>query len=329
MYGYEFAGDVSDYYQLVKVAYKVIKEEQPDAVIHLAGLTWWHDQSFLDRLFAQAVNDPEAKENGYFFDVISLHVYFRTETIPVLLNAVKGIQEKYGLDKPIWINETNAPPNQDPKWPVNRPTFEIDLEQQAWFIIQAFALGFASGAESISVYKLIDIHLAPGDESFGLIRPDLSRRPAFEAYKTAAKTMHQFIETRLDRTDAYFQVIFERPQGTTRVLWTRTSKSVSLSIPAVSSQATLFDFEGQETHIYPDQGKYLIQLNGARCSQECLVGGPPIILVEPHPGYSPEPQWKEGKLLNFMAKSSAEFIPILDADLGSAPLEITGGTKRK
>ena len=99
VYGYEFAGDLSDYYQLVKVAYKVIKEEQPEALIHLAGLTWWHDQSFLDRLIAQAANDPEAKENGYFFDVISLHIYFRTETIPVILNAVNRIQEKYGLDK--------------------------------------------------------------------------------------------------------------------------------------------------------------------------------------------------------------------------------------
>ncbi len=302
MYGYEFAGDTSDYYQLVKVAYKVIKAEQPDAVVHLAGLTWWHDQSFLDRFISRAINDPEAKENSYFFDVISLHVYFRTESIPLVLNAVKRIQAKYGLDKPIWINETNAPPNRDPQWPVNRPNFEIDLEQQAWFIVQAFALGFASGAESISVYKLIDIHLAPGDESFGLLRPDLSRRPAFEAYKTAAMTMHQFTETRLEKTDAYFQVVFERPQGTTRILWTRTPKSVTLSIPAISHGATVFNAAGLQSHIYANQGKYLIQLDGARCSSECLVGGPPLILMEPHPGYSPKLQLIEEKLMKFFGE---------------------------
>ncbi|KPK13314.1 MAG: hypothetical protein AMJ56_02445 [Anaerolineae bacterium SG8_19] len=54
VYGYEFAGSVADYYQLLKVAYKVMKETDPDAVIHLAGLTWWHDQTFLKRLLSEA-----------------------------------------------------------------------------------------------------------------------------------------------------------------------------------------------------------------------------------------------------------------------------------
>ncbi len=303
VYGFEFAGNASDYYQLLKVAYKVIKTEQPEAVIHLAGLTWWHDQSFLNRLLMHAVNDPEGEEYGYFFDVISLHLYFRTESIPVVLNAVKSIQERYSIDKPIWINETNAPPNQDPGWPVNRPSFEIDLEQQAWFIIQAFALGFASGADSISVYKLIDIHIAPGEESFGLLRPDLSRRPAYEAYKTATTTMRHFSEARLDRTAGYYQVTLELPEGTTHVLWTRSPTSTAVTIPSNSEQASLLRFDGKKIRISSNDGFYRVELEGARCNQECLVGGPPIILTELDPKYSPSLARIEQKLSELITES--------------------------
>src|SRR5262245_42815768 len=42
-YGYEFAGTLDDYFQLLKVAYLVAKQANPDAVIHLAGTTYWHD----------------------------------------------------------------------------------------------------------------------------------------------------------------------------------------------------------------------------------------------------------------------------------------------
>lgn len=312
VFGFEFAGDVSDYYQLLKVAYKVIKEEQPDATIHLAGLTWWHDQSFLDRFITAAMSDPEAEKNNYFFDIISLHIYFRAETIPIVLNAVNRIQTKYGLDKPIWINETNAPPNKDPEWPVNRPDFEIDLEQQAWFIIQAFALGFASGAESVSVYKLIDIHLTQGEESFGLLRPDFSRRPAFDAYKIATETMYHFRQTHLEKTDRYYQVTFERPQGITRVLWTRTPESVVVPIPAESNTANLFGSTGEVSQIFPSAGTYRLELSGAKCSGECLVGGAPLILKEAHSGYSLNSTRAIQRLTDLASTITDEILPKID-----------------
>jgi hypothetical protein len=280
VYGFEYAGTTADYYQLLKSAYKVIKESDPDAVIHLAGLTWWHDPTFLERLLALAAADPESAENDFFFDVISLHIYFRSETVRSLVEEVNTIQGRYGLEKPIWINETNAPPNRDPDWPVDRPRFTIDLEQQAWFIVQAMALGFASGAERIGVYKLIDIHLPPGGESFGVVRPDYSRRPAFDAFKLTTRCFGGFTDVFLEERPEYYHVTFERPDELIHVAWARTATDTSVRIPATSETAAMVSIDHSVSSVLADEGSYVLQLPGQRCDVECLVGGEPLVLVE-------------------------------------------------
>ena len=280
VYGYEFAGRTSDYYRLLKVAYQVIKEVDPNSVVHMAGLTWWHDQKYLDRLIQIALEDEDAEANNFFFDVISLHLYFRSETIKTVIDEVNKIQKKHGLDKPIWLNETNAPPNMDPEWPVDRPQFEVDLDQQSWFIAQALALGFAAGAERISLYKLLDIHLAPGGESFGLLRPDFSQRPAYLAYKTAINNLEGFTEVFRQQAADYFVISFQRPGRLTRVLWARTPSPINVSIPALSESARLIDVYGQELVISAEDGAYSVHLEAAECPKGCIIGGSPIYLVE-------------------------------------------------
>jgi len=161
--------------------------------------------------------------------------------------------------------------------------FELDLEQQAWYITQAFALGFYSGAGRISVYKLIDINIAPGDESWGLIRPyDFSKRPAFFAYQNTIKYLAGFTyPVQREQGGNYTIVRFNRPQGTTRVLWARTASSVTLNVAALADSAVLVDpITGAETPITPTNGSYEVRLNGARCTGECYMGGAPVFLVE-------------------------------------------------
>ncbi len=192
VYGHEFEGTVEDYARLLKVAYLVAKEHDPQATIHLAGYSYWHDPAYLPKLFEVLTADPEAEENNNYFDTLSLHIYFRVETVGELVQQVDELQNEFGLDKPIWVNETNAAPNLDPWWPVERPTFPVDLDQQAWYIVQAHALGFGAGADSMGVYKLIDILLPEGGESFGILRPDYSQRPAYLAYRTTIAQLRGF-----------------------------------------------------------------------------------------------------------------------------------------
>jgi hypothetical protein len=283
-YGYEFAGSVEDYYKLLKVAYQVIKEEDPEATIHLAGITWWHDQTFLHRLFEVAAADPEADENSWFFDVISLHIYFRPDTVSSIIEEVQELQREYGLDKSIWLNETNAPPNRDPLWPVDRPAFQVDLDQQAWFIIQATALALSAGTERVAVYKLADVMLPEGGESFGLLRQDSSRRPAFKAYATIIDHLDQFSQVTLKQHPHYYVATFARPDKVTRIAWARTKQNVVLEMPALADGATLVNFLGDSTSVAATDGQYLIALPPAVCHDVCLIGGPPLFIVEEYAG---------------------------------------------
>lgn len=299
VHGYEFAGSVSDYYRLLKVAYLVMKETDPQAVIHLAGLTYWHDElagqpQYLQRLLETAAADPSAADHHFYFDVISLHIYFRSETaLPIVAN-LDAIQRQFSLDKPIWINETNAPPNQDPAWPVTRPEFDVSLDQQAWFLVQAHALGFAAGAARIGVYKFSDVLATPGSEPFGLLRADLTPRPAYAAYQQMTQLLGGFTQVALDSQPAYHRVTFRQPERLVHVLWARGQQGTLAAAPAAlagAPGAILIDLSGQTQPVAAINGNYLIPLAGARCGSECIIGGPPRYLVEalPRPTATPAP----------------------------------------
>jgi hypothetical protein len=284
VYGHEFSGSVEDYYQLVKVAYTVMKQVDPSATIHLGGMTYWHDPGYLRKYLQVVIADPDAAANNYYFDVISLHIYFRPETVSTIVGNAFAVQQQMGITpfKAVWINETNARPSTDPEWPVVVESFPVDLDQQAWFIPQAYVLGFYAGAGRIAVYKLVDVNLEAGGESWGLVRPhDFSRRPAYFSYQTTIKYLSGFTyPIRREQSFNHYLFSFSRPQGLTRVMWARTHAAVTLQLPALASSALLVKATGETMQIVPENGSYSITLEGARCQGECLMGGPPLFLFE-------------------------------------------------
>jgi len=283
VYGQEWAGSLDEYYRLLKVAYLVIKKVDPTAHVHLAGLTFWHDRDWLETFLAVATADPEGAAHDYFFDVISLHIYFQTDSVDYIVNEARAALSAYGLNKPIWINETNASPDADPEWPVTRPRWRVDLREQASFILQAYALGLAAGVERIAVYKLIDVGLPPGGEPFGLLRPDHSRRPALTAYSLATYHYAGTQRGSISRQPGVTQVTLDQDDRTTRVFWARTAAEVTLTVPAFASQASLIDQAGNVQALDGNSGNYTLTLPGARCADEtlgCIIGGPTYLLVE-------------------------------------------------
>ncbi|NCF65877.1 MAG: hypothetical protein GWP61_07880 [Chloroflexi bacterium] len=300
VYGHEFDGTVEEYVRLLQVAYLVAKESDPQATIHLAGYSYWHDPEYLREFFEVVTADPMAKEYDYYFDALSLHIYFRVETIGELVREVDELQNEYGMDKPIWVNETNAAPNLDPWWPVERPLFQVDLDQQAWYIIQAHALGFGAGAERMGVYKLIDILLPEAGESFGILRPDFSQRPAYLAYRTTIEQLRDFSgPVHVNEAQDYYIVTFTRADEVMRVLWARRDRRITMAVPALAESAVMVDFLGQKKPVKAENGSYPIVLEGARCRGACDIGGPPIFLVESGvsldgdpPSPSARPAWR-------------------------------------
>ena len=290
--GHTWAGSVEDYYQLLKVAYLAAKEANPNCVIHLTGLTYWWDwvygrRQYFERFLDVVAQDPTAPDHNHYFDVVTLHIYFKPQTVYEIVSFFRQAMQQHGMDKPLWINETNAAPSHDPGWPVHEPRFVISLDEQASYVIQAFALGLAAGVERIAVYKMIDkssdVHANP--EPYGLVRADGSLRPAFHAYQVVTTYFVGFRQASLVRRGEIDQVTIDRGERTTTVLWNRSPATQTITVQAIASQAILVNKEGEIRTLTAGNGQYVLTLPGALCSDPtgCFIGGSPLLLVEEGP----------------------------------------------
>lgn len=291
-YGSLWDGTTEDYYQLVKVAYLVIKKSNTNARVHLGGVT---DQNpaWFNRFLEVIIDDPTAAANDYYFDVATVHVFFSAEQIYTLAANPIFLMGRQGIPvKPVWINHTNARPGVDPEvYPEDnkfRQHPNITLEQQAAYIIHAFALGFAAGAERIAIYQLADDLDSDGEQAFGLVRSDGDPRPALSAYQLAVEHMSGFGLVRRVDEEAHPLIEYVRFTSASKVVhvaWAHTAQNATLIIPTRSKQANLYDMEGNQWLLDPEGGVYRMVVGGADCNDPttvggCLIGGMPWILVE-------------------------------------------------
>lgn len=290
--GRTWDGTVEEYALLLKTAYRAIKGVDPSLQVFVAGMTYYWDwehgrRRYLDRLLEVLAADPEAPAAGYFFDGVVYHLYFTPQqTVDVLAETWQSLA-RYGLDgKQIWINETNAPPSDDPQEPhaaQSTPRFQVTLEEQAAFIVQQFSLAFAHGASRVQVYKLRNTADHPESiEPFGLLRADDSPRPAFDAFRTVVTHLGGFTTARQERQGDVTAVTFERGSLTTTVLWTDGASSRPVTVRAIAAQALLVDQRGKTQTLAAANGVYSVTLPGATCSggPPCRIGGAPRLLVE-------------------------------------------------
>jgi hypothetical protein len=291
-YGFEFEGTLEDYARMVEVAAVVMREVNPAVQINLGGTTYWHDinsgeRLYTDRLLEYIVNMPGAAEHDYYFNALSLHIYFRTDTVYDIIRVYQRLLEKHGLeDKAIWVMETNASPNLDPDWPVSRPQFQITLDQQAAFLLQSAAQSLAAGAERIAAYKLYDQSLPAGAESFGLLVPGSQEpRPAFYTWQTISQHLTAIDSAILARNERVNVVrVDHHGDRQTLVTWARTDQTITLEITASTEKAYLIDQTGNQQVIRPVDGIYTLTLPGATCEdgpEGCVVGGQTFMLVQP------------------------------------------------
>ncbi|CAG0935576.1 hypothetical protein TFLX_04418 [Thermoflexales bacterium] len=287
--GRTWGSDEKEFLQLLRIAYNVIKQTNPNATVHLSAFTYYWDTNygrtpFFKRLLDEMQKDRAAAEHNYYFDVASANLYFRTDNIYDLTAWHHQQMREHGFDKPIWLTETNAAPSTDPAWPVANPTFAITLDEQAHFIIQSMAMALAAGANRVAIYKLADVPAdrAANPEPFGLVREDGSRRPAFSAFQVGANYLAGFTEAALtERNELYTLVTVKRgDSGWTSVAWTRQPSPQTISVPAHADQATLVNWNGSKQTIAARDGKYEIEIAGATCTGGCLIGGAPRLIVE-------------------------------------------------
>ena len=276
-----------------------MKRANPEARVALPGLTYWWDKQYdrpqyFERFLQAAEQDPDAPAHNWFFDAAVLHLYNEPAGLYRVTQLFRELRAARGLSRPIWINETNVAPWDDPQNPMPRADFRATLDEQASYLIQAFAWALAAGVEHVSVYPWCDGNAPPGQELMGLVRGDGSTRPAYRAFQTATRYFSGVRDGSVEREGSVVTITLRRPGETIAVAWTMAPEPAVVAIPARGGQALLIDKYANEQPLAASDGVYRLDLEPATANTVngdpglYLIGGNPLLVVQsddsPAPG---------------------------------------------
>ena len=283
-------GSLEDYIQLQKVAYRAIKAGNPRATVVPFGAAWWYDRGdTLARMLSLLAADPEAASHNHFFDVGNLHLYSRADDIPTIVTWYRQEMARYGMNKPIWIAEMNAIPYDDAVWPAEKVNFRASLDEQAAYIVQAFATYLGLNVQRVSVNRVIDgTDFEAGGEPFGMLRNDGSTRPAFQALQVVTRYFANTRDASYSSADrsGMARAVLEKDDERITVVWTMRPEALPVTVDAIAPRALRVDKYGATETIEAEAGVYRLTLAPATANSNAgdpndyVVGGDPVILVE-------------------------------------------------
>ena len=318
---YTWLGSDEQFAQLVKVAYLAIKKANPNAVVSFPGTSYWIDVNsnralYYDRILSILAQDPSAAANNYYHDVVSLNLYRAPDDVYRVHGVFKNIQAKYGIDKPVWLTETNAMPSDDTAIPCadkhSNEAIKTTMDQQAAYAIQSLALASAASYDKIEFYQMVDSNTCTEPAVWGVTRDDGSQRPVSEALKVAVNnfagyTRAQFLPLRRETADwsawpddpsslvpnwQVYQVAFDKP-GSQRVtaLWNGDGAKLRVRVRKNGSSAQVIDRLGNVQQLQDNQGWWVVDLPAATAYFKVndqikdpdgyhFIGGDPLLIVE-------------------------------------------------
>jgi len=304
-------GTDAQYLDLLKAGYAAIKKANPNATVIFGATSYWVDinmgrEPFFKRLLKLGA--------GPYFDVAAFNIYWAPDDLLRIYTEMKQAMKASGIDKPIWITETNAMPYEDYKSPrltdyrKGQNGQRVNIDVQADYVIEALALASAAGYQRVGWYRMTDGDSWREQEMWGLLRNDNTARPAFAAMKTALKyytgaSKVTFVP--LEREDQPFgtpwpqdpssyypnwriyQVVFDFADGRrVTALWNATDDNVRVRVPKRGSSAIMVDKMGNQAPATEVSGWYLVDLVAASVRGPMdppgyhYIGGPPALLVE-------------------------------------------------
>jgi hypothetical protein len=317
--GSSWAGTDEDFAQLLKVGYLAAKRANPRAIVVFPSISYWQEQrggASNDRFYHRILNilsrDPEARAHNFYHDAVALNLYENPDDILRVHDVIRQIQREFGIDRPIWLAETNAMPVDDAtvhcSGDAPAPTTMV---QQANFAVQAFALAAAAGYERAAFYKALDDSPCAGPPAGVARLPGTNRqdwRPVENALRVAIVSFDGFTSATFkpllrgtqdwnswpDDPGSYFpnwqvyQVAFDKPGGTrVTVLWNADGNPVRARIRANGTRATLVSLSGATSSLQPALGWWVFDLPAATATDYprdypgyFYIGGDPVFIVE-------------------------------------------------
>jgi len=127
-----------EYARFLKFIYPVIKRACPQCKVLFAGLVPFTHDEYLDIVLQNG--------GGDYFDIVSLHYYGNATGDYAygvkMINEVRAVMAKYGINKPIWITETGTYSGS-----VNG-IFQSE-EEQAADLVKRYVVLLSAGAEKV------------------------------------------------------------------------------------------------------------------------------------------------------------------------------------
>jgi hypothetical protein len=295
-----WSGNASDFYRLLKTAYRAIKQVDPSATVVFPATTYFADavhgrELFLSRVLQQANKDPEAPPNGYFFDALGVNLYCSLDAVYRVHGIYASILQQYQLEKPQWLTETNCPVYNDATTP-EPATGRITTDEQAAYLIEAVALARAAGYQRIGWYSMVDHDPSSGIfDRWGLVRTNGTHRPAYRAFEVASQYLARpDLIARLApfgtaTADGWpvTRVLLDDPTQHTRiqVLWRTSAGPSTVDVEAGGSTARLIDPLGFSTPARRSDSTWEVPLPPTRMAMPSdppgfASSGYPVLLVE-------------------------------------------------
>ncbi len=296
----QWTGSLAQYYALLKTGYLAARSANPNATVLMAGLTYWWDaaygrEQFFERLLRVITADASAKAHNFYFDGAVLQLYNNPRGLFDAPRIFQDLMTAHGiLGKPVWVNETNVVPWDDPVAPLTPDHFRATQDEQANYLIQSTAYALAGGVARMAVYKMVDDSplLKHVEQAFGMVRADadFSVRPVFHAFQTCLRELAPTPRAQLLDLGTSNSVLLEQPSLGRRltVTWNMTPDPVSITLAALGASAQVMDrFGGVQPLELDNDGHMQVTLAPATANtvldypNAYFIGGEPRIIVEP------------------------------------------------
>jgi len=264
----------ADYFQLLKVAYKVIKSVDPQASVLMAGMVV-PDLRFFSQVLDAINATPNWRDNHGYFDAVAWHAYGPASSLYTNINTMRGILAAKGHPgAPIWVTEDGFPasnPNGEPR--------------QAAYVIQTIAYALAAGADHVLIYRASD---DPTPKTWGLLSAAGTPRLGYVAFQLAASLFAHARAVVYAPTQSVERFALYEPGRRVVVLWGHGVSDGSAVLSADGPAASLTDWQGVSSALPVLHGHLHIPLPGASYNVDpdptgTVVGGPPQFISQDTP----------------------------------------------
>lgn len=185
------------------------------------------------------LDDFTANEPAAYFDTFNLHHY----AAPADYGRIYGDFRAAAAGRPVWTTEANWPLHWTGE--VSHELSDADAHESATRVAKVFSAALHEGSRRVFWFLLP--HYSEGTTQFGLLRADLTPRPAYVAL---AAVGHLLAEAQpLGRlnlgTNLTAFALAAKPEGNPQVVVVAWSEGETATLPLPSSPLAIYDYLGR------------------------------------------------------------------------------------